>query len=56
LGGYLKFCAVCSLGLLANVAVAQLVIGAYGDWWMAVLAGAATGAVWNYVTSTIAVW
>ncbi len=56
LGGYLKFCAVCSLGLLANVAVAQLVIGAYGDWWMAGVAGAATGAVWNYVTSTIAVW
>lgn len=56
IGGYVKFCAVCSLGLLANVAVARMVSGATGDWWIAGASGAVTGAVWNYVTSTIAVW
>jgi dolichol-phosphate mannosyltransferase len=54
--GYLKFFVVCSLGLLANVAVGMLVNSAVGGWWWAGAAGAATGAVWNYVVSTIAVW
>jgi dolichol-phosphate mannosyltransferase len=56
LGGYVKFCLVCSLGLLANVAVAELAAGAGADWLQASVAGAVVGAVWNYVTSTIAVW
>ena len=54
--GYLKFCAVCSLGLLANVAVAVMIDNATGAWQWAGAAGAVVGAVWNYVVSTLAVW
>ena len=54
--GYLKFCVVCSLGLLANVAVAVMIDNATGAWQWAGAAGAVVGAVWNYVVSTLAVW
>jgi dolichol-phosphate mannosyltransferase len=54
--GYLKFCSVCSLGLLANVAVTVMIDNATGAWQWAGAAGAAVGAVWNYVVSTLAVW
>jgi dolichol-phosphate mannosyltransferase len=56
LTGYLKFCAVCSLGLLANVAVAVMIDNATGAWQWAGASGAVVGAVWNYVVSTLAVW
>jgi dolichol-phosphate mannosyltransferase len=54
--GYLKFCVVCSLGLLANVAVALMLDNATGQWFTAMAGGAVVGAVWNYVVSTLAVW
>ena len=56
LAGYLRFCALCSVGLLANVAVANLVDQTLGVWWLAVIAGALFGAVWNYVSTSLAVW
>ena len=54
--GYLKFCALCSVGLAANVAVASLMQERLGVWWAAGLTGAAVGAAWNYLTTTLAVW
>lgn len=54
--GYLKFCLVCSLGLIANVIVASLVREHGETWWLAGLAGAAVGAMWNYVASSLIVW
>lgn len=56
LTGYLRFCLVCSLGLAANVAVATLVREHGEVWWLAGLAGAAVGALWNYVASSLVVW
>lgn len=56
LTGYLRFCLVCSLGLAANVAVAALVREHGESWWLAGLAGAAVGALWNYVASSLIVW
>lgn len=56
LTGYLRFCLVCSLGLAANVAVASLVREHGEVWWLAGLAGAAVGALWNYVASSLVVW
>ena len=56
LTGYLRFCLVCSLGLAANVAVATLVREHGEVWWLAGLAGAAVGALWNYVASSLIVW
>jgi dolichol-phosphate mannosyltransferase len=56
LSGYLQFCLVCSVGLAANFAVADLVRTYVPGWIAAGTAGAAIGAIWNYVISTITVW
>jgi dolichol-phosphate mannosyltransferase len=55
-GGYLRFCLLCSLGLAANVSVA-VELHAHGlAWPLAGLAGAACGAIWNYVSTFLGVW
>ncbi|MGH7024198.1 MAG: glycosyltransferase [Caulobacteraceae bacterium] len=54
--GYLRFCALCSVGLVANVAVADLAFKAFHLWWGATILGAVFGAVWNYVSTSLAVW
>lgn len=54
--GYLRFCALCGVGLIANVAVADLAWRVLGVWWVATVAGAVFGAVWNYVSTSLAVW
>ena len=54
--GYLRFCLLCGIGLIANVAVAELTYRLFGIWWAATVAGAVFGAVWNYVSTSLAVW
>lgn len=56
LTGYLRFCALCSVGLLANIAVGNLVHEYTPLWNLAGVAGAIAGAVWNYVSTSLAVW
>ncbi|MHB8527941.1 MAG: glycosyltransferase [Caulobacteraceae bacterium] len=56
LGGYLRFCGLCGVGLVANVAVAELVHRLTPLWWLAGAAGALFGAAWNYVSTFLAVW
>jgi len=56
LTGYLRFCALCGVGLIANVAVANLVHEHTPMWWLAGAAGAFSGAAWNYVSTSLAVW
>ena len=59
LTGYIRFCALCGVGLVANVAVAALVFRHLHNphlWWLAGVAGAVFGAVWNYVGASLAVW
>ena len=54
--GYLKFCALCSIGLAANLAVASKLYQLLPVWWVAGVAGALFGALWNYVSTAAAVW
>ncbi len=61
--GYLRFAALCGVGLIANIAVAdlafhtlQLTLHTQKVWWLATIAGAVFGAVWNYVSTSLAVW
>lgn len=54
--GFLRFASLCSVGLLANVAVADLVQQHIGIWWVSGLAGAGVGAAWNFATASLAVW
>ena len=56
LTGYLRFCLLCSIGLAANVAVATMLHEYVPIWWLAGLVGAGVGAVWNFATTSIAVW
>jgi len=54
--GYIRFCGLCGLGLIANVAIADLAHHWTPLWWLAGSAGALFGAVWNYVSTSLAVW
>ncbi|WP_018699205.1 glycosyltransferase [Amorphus coralli] len=54
--GLLSFYLVCSLGVVANVGVAGMVHEADQVWWVAGIAGAVIGAVWNYAASAALTW
>ncbi len=54
--GLVTFYAVCSVGVLANVGVANLIYADPAYWWLAGTAGAVMGAVWNYAASAALTW
>jgi dolichol-phosphate mannosyltransferase len=56
LSGYVRFCLLCGAGLFVNVAVASFLNDRLHDPHASQVAGAAFGAVWNYVTTSLAVW
>ena len=54
--GYVVFCAVCSLGAIANVSVASVVMSRDQSWPLAGLAGAVMSAVFNFEVASRLVW
>jgi dolichol-phosphate mannosyltransferase len=56
LTGLLSFTAVCSVGAVANVGVADFLFGRDGRWVPAALAGIVVSAVWNYAASAFFTW
>ena len=54
--GLLSFYVVCSVGVIANVGVANFVFHQDYRWWLAGIAGAIVGTVWNYAASAIFTW
>lgn len=54
--GLLSFYLVCSLGAIGNVGIGSLVYEQFHGWWMAGIAGAIVGSVWNYVASSWLTW
>ncbi len=54
--GLISFCAVCTIGAIANVGVASWVYGNEPVWWLAGAAGALMGAVFNYSASAAFTW
>jgi dolichol-phosphate mannosyltransferase len=54
-GGAL-YIAICMVGAVTNVQVAQYLFGMGIPWWFSGIAGAGIGAVWNYAVSTQVVW
>jgi dolichol-phosphate mannosyltransferase len=56
LTGYLRFCALCAIGLAASVAVATVLQSHGMPRLLAGLAGAVSGAIWNYVSTYLGVW
>jgi dolichol-phosphate mannosyltransferase len=55
-GAYVRFCLLCSAGLFVNVAVGAFLNDRLGAPIASSIIGAAFGAVWNYVTTALAVW
>jgi dolichol-phosphate mannosyltransferase len=55
-GGLLTFCAICSIGAVANVRLASAVFEQHYQWWLSGLAGAAASVVWNYAVTSIFTW
>lgn len=56
LRGWAGFCAACSVGALANVAIASFLEARGLMWALAALIGIIVGAVWNYALSSRFVW
>jgi len=56
LTGYLRFCALCAIGLAASVAVGTVLQSHGVPRLLAGLAGAVSGAIWNYVSTYLGVW
>lgn len=54
--GLMLFLAICSAGAFANIQIAYYLFRSGIPWWLAGLAGAVIGAVWNYSLSTHIVW
>jgi len=56
LRGLASFCTVCAVGAVANVGIAASIYSQQQVWWLAGLAGAVVGAVWNYALSAFFTW
>jgi dolichol-phosphate mannosyltransferase len=56
LAGWAGFCLTCSIGAVANVALATWLKDAGVFWVVAAFAGIVIGAVWNYALSSRFVW
>lgn len=56
--GLVMFVAVCSLGAIANIGIARMMLGSagHGHWDRSSAAGAVVGVVWNYAVSSTLVW
>jgi len=56
LRGLLSFYLICSVGAIGNVGIATYVFAADNVWWLAGIAGAIVGSVWNYAVSSVFTW
>jgi dolichol-phosphate mannosyltransferase len=56
LRGFVLFCLIGSVGVLANVDLAGFLYEERSVWWVAGAVGAAMSALWNYAMSTLFVW
>lgn len=54
--GLAGFYVICGFGVAANVGFASLLFERQPPWWLAALAGALVGTVWNYAISATLVW
>lgn len=54
--GLLSFYAVCAIGTVSNVGIAAVLFQQNYTWFLAGIAGALLGAVWNYTATSIFTW
>ena len=56
LTGLVRFQVICAIGAISNVGIATWIYDYDSKWWLAGLAGALIGSVWNFVVSAAFVW
>jgi dolichol-phosphate mannosyltransferase len=56
LTGLVRFQVICAIGAVSNVGIATWIYDYDSRWWLAGLAGAMIGTVWNFVVSAAFVW
>lgn len=56
LTGLATFYAISAVGALANIGIAEVVFERGQSWWLAGIAGALIGVVWNFTMSSIYTW
>jgi dolichol-phosphate mannosyltransferase len=54
--GLIRFQVICAIGAISNIGIATWVYDYDSRWWVAGLAGALIGTVWNFVVSAVFVW
>jgi dolichol-phosphate mannosyltransferase len=54
--GLVVFYLICGLGAVANVGVASYAFTSSHTWWLAGVAGAVVGSVWNFAMSSVFTW
>ncbi len=54
--GLIRFQVICAIGAISNVGIATWIYDYDSKWWLAGLAGALIGTVWNFVVSAAFVW
>ena len=56
LRGLAIFYLICGIGAIANVGVASYAFTTSHTWWLAGVAGAVVGSVWNFAMSSVFTW
>jgi len=56
LRGLVIFYLICGVGAVANVGVASYAFTSSHTWWLAGVAGAVVGSVWNFAMSSVFTW
>ena len=54
--GLFTFYAVCLIGAIGNIGVGEFIYNMHYRWWLAGIAGALVGVVWNYAASSMFTW
>jgi dolichol-phosphate mannosyltransferase len=54
--GLVIFYLICGVGAVANVGVASFAFTSSQTWWLAGIAGAIVGSVWNFTMSSVFTW
>ncbi|PTD19001.1 glycosyltransferase [Sphingomonas fennica] len=56
LTGLIAFYAICGIGVIGNVGVANIMYTEKFTWWLSSAAGIVIGTLWNYSASSLFVW
>ena len=54
--GLASFFAVCSVGAVANVGIANVLFERDYSWWLSAIAGILVGVVWNFAATSVFTW